>query len=145
MDTLAQIGGPLAALGVIGLLLGRDRAVRLVGLAITACGGGLAAVVFAPNTGLAGFATVAVIVLVVVAVLIAALWRWPMLLPFLALACVPARLPFKLSDANYNSFLLLYVVITGATLMLALEIYRGDERSRELGQVAWPLAGFVVW
>jgi O-antigen ligase len=145
MDTLAQIGGPLAALGAIGLLLGRDRAVRLVGLAITACGGGLAAVVFAPNTGLAGFATVAVIVLVVVAVLIAALRRWPVLLPFLALACVPARLPFKLSDANYNSFLLLYVVITAATLMLALEIYRGDERSRELGQVAWPLAGFVVW
>ncbi|MGA9762595.1 MAG: O-antigen ligase family protein [Gaiellaceae bacterium] len=145
MDTLAQIGGPLAAFGVIGLLLGRDRVVRLIGLALAACGGGLAAVVFSPNTGLAAFAAVAVIVLAVVAALIAALWRWPVLLPFLALACVPARLPFKLSDSNYNSFLLLYVVITAATLVLALEIYRGDVRSRELGPVAWPLAGFVVW
>ena len=145
MDTFAQIGGPLAALGVIGLLLGRNRAERLIGLALTACGGGLAANSFAPDTGLASLAIVATIVSVVVVALIVALRRWPALLPFLALACVPARLPFKLSDSNFNSFVLLYVVITAATLVLALEIYQGDERSREFGPVAWPLAGFVVW
>ena len=145
MDTLAQIGGPLAALGIVGLLLGRDRAVRLIGLALTACGGGLAANAFAPNTGLASLAIVAAIVSVVVVALVVALRRWPALLPFLALACVPARLPFKLSDSNFNSFVLLYVLITAATLVLALDIYRGDKRSRELGPLAWPLAGFVVW
>src|SRR5664280_140876 len=145
MDTLAQIGGPLAALGLIGLLLGRERRVRLFGLALTACGGGLAGNAFAPDTGLVALATIAAIVGVIVVALIVVLRRWPALLPFLALACVPARLPFKLSDSIYNSFLLLYVVITAATLVFALELYRGDKRSRELGQLAWPLAGFVVW
>jgi len=145
MDTLAQIGGPLAALGVIGLLLGRERRVRLFGLALSACGGGLAANAFAPDTGLAALATVALVVVLLVAALVVALQRQPALLPILALACVPARLPFSLSDSVYNSFVLLYVVITAATLVLALEIYRGDTRSRELGRVAWPLAAFVVW
>jgi len=145
MDALAQIGGPLAALGVIGLLLGRGRAVRLAGLLLMTCGGWLAAAAFIPHTGLVSFASVALIVLVVVTALVVVLRRWPALLPVLALACVPARLPFKLSDSNYNSFVLLYLVITAATLVLALEIYRGDKRSRELGPIAWPLVAFVVW
>jgi putative inorganic carbon (HCO3(-)) transporter len=145
MDTLAQIGGPLAALGIIGLLLGRDRKVRLIGLALASCGGGLAAVVFSPNTSLASFGIVAAIVLVLVGALVVALRRWSALLPILVLAFIPVRLPFKLSDSIYNSSFLLYLVVTAATLVLGLEIYRGDERSRELGPIAWPLAGFVVW
>jgi len=145
MDALAQIGGPLAALGVIGLLLGRKRALRLGGLVLIACGGGLAGAAFAPHTGPAALATIALIVLVTVAVLVVALLRWPALLPVLALVCVPARLPFKLSDSIFNSFVLLYLVIAAATLVLALEIYRGDKRSRELGPLTWPLVGFVVW
>ncbi len=145
MDALAQIGGPLAALGVIGLLLGRGRAVRLIGLALTACGGGLAAAAFTPHTGLVSVAIVALIVLAGAAILVVALRRQPALLPILALACVPARLPFRLSGSIYNSFVPLYVLITAATFVVALEIYRGDKRSRELGPIAWPLAGFVVW
>jgi putative inorganic carbon (HCO3(-)) transporter len=145
MDVLAQIGSPLAALGVIGLLLGRSRAVRFGGLALLSCGGWIAAVAFAPHTGLTALAIVALVVLVIVAVLMLALRRWPLLLPFLVLACVPARLPFKVSDSIYNSFVLLYLVITAATLLFAWELYRGDKRSRELGPIAWPLAAFVAW
>src|SRR5450830_918630 len=145
MDALAQIGGPLSALGVVGLLLGRHRGVRLLGLALVVCGGGLAAAAFAPHTGLVPLVTVAAAVLAATAVLVVALLRLPPLLPILALACVPARLPFKLSGSIYNSFVLLYVIITAATIVLALEIYRGDKRSRELGPIAWPLAAFVVW
>ncbi len=130
MDALAQIGGPLAALGVVGLLLGRGRAARLAVI---------------PHTGLVPFAAVALLVLATVAALVVVLRRWPALLPVLALACVPVRLPFRLNDSIYNSFVLLYLVITAATLVLALEIYRGDKRSRELGPIAWPLAAFVVW
>jgi O-antigen ligase len=145
MDAIAQIGGPFAALGVAGLLLGRDRWVRLVGLVLATAGGWLAAVAFIPHVGLASLAVTVGLVLVIVVALVVVLRRWAWLLPVLALACVPARLPFTLSDSNYNSFVLLYLVITAATLVLALEIYRGDERSRELGPIAWPLAGFVVW
>ena len=145
MDALAQIGGPLAALGLVGLLLAHDRWVRLGGLALAAGGGMLAAATFAPHVGPASLAITVVIVLVSASVLIVALRRWPWLLPVLALACVPARLPFTLSNSNYSSFVLLYVLITAATLVLALEIYRGDRRSRELGPLAWPVAGFVVW
>jgi putative inorganic carbon (HCO3(-)) transporter len=145
MDALAQIGGPLSALGVVGLLLGRRRNIRFLGLALLACGGGLAAAAFAPYAGLVPFVTVAAVVLAAIAVLVVALMRLPQLLPVLALACVPARLPFKLSGSIYNSFPLLYVIIAAATLVLALEIYRGDKRSRELGPIAWPLAAFVVW
>lgn len=145
MDAFAQIGGPLAAVGVIGLLLGSSRAVRLAGLALAAGGGILASVAFAPHADLSQLVVVALIVLVAVAALVFALLRRPALLPVLALACVPARLPFKLSDSNFNSFVLLYVVITAATLVLAWEIYRGDRRSRELGPLTWPLLAFVVW
>jgi O-antigen ligase len=145
MDALAQIGGPLSALGIVGLLLGRHRGVRFVGLALTVCGGGLAAAAFAPHSSLVPLLTVAAVVLAVTAVLIVALLRLPQLLPILALACVPVRLPFKLSGSIYSSFALLYLIITAATIVLALEIYRGDKRSRELGPIAWPLAAFVVW
>lgn len=145
MDAFAQIGGPLAAIGAIGLLLGRGRKVRLAGLGLMTCGGVLAAVAFAPHVDLAQSAIVAPIVLIAVAALVFTLLRWPALLPVIALACVPARLPFKLSDAIYNSFVLLYVVITAATLVLAWEIWRGDKRARELGPLTWPLVAFVVW
>jgi putative inorganic carbon (HCO3(-)) transporter len=145
MDALAQIGGPLAALGVIGLLLGRSRAVRLIGLVLLASGGWLAAAAFIPHTGLTSLLAVALVVLVIVTAFMVVLRRWPALLPFLALACVPARLPFKVSGEIYNSFVLLYLVITAAALLLALELYRGDKRSRELGPLAWPLVAFVAW
>jgi O-antigen ligase len=144
MNALAQIGGPLAALGVVGLLLGRQRGARLTGLALLVLGGVLASVAFAPHTA-GPLATVIAIVLVLVAVLVVALRRLPALLPILALACVPARLPFTLGGSTYNSFVLLYVVITAATVVVALEIYRGDKRSRELGPIGWPLVAFVVW
>ena len=56
MDVLAQIGGPLAAIGVVGLLLAKDRVARLVGLALMVFGGVIASVAFSPYTGFASLA-----------------------------------------------------------------------------------------
>jgi hypothetical protein len=38
-----------------------------------------------------------------------------------------------------------YVVILGATILLAWDLLSGDTRARELRAAAWPLAGFVGW
>src|SRR5262249_8556188 len=39
----------------------------------------------------------------------------------------------------------LYVVVVGAAFALAWQLLHRDERSRELGPLAWPLAAFVAW
>jgi hypothetical protein len=39
----------------------------------------------------------------------------------------------------------LYVVVAGAALALAWQLFYGESRSRELGPFAWPLALFVAW
>jgi len=145
LNALAQIGGPLSALGVLGLLLGRKRVLRVAGLGLIAGGGALVFTPIMPSVGSAFLAAGALAGVVIVGALVFALFRWPRLLPVLALACVPARLPFKLNGSTYNLLVPLYVVIGAATVVLAYEIFRGDERVRELGPIAWPLAAFVAW
>ncbi|MGD0166998.1 MAG: O-antigen ligase family protein [Gaiellaceae bacterium] len=145
MNVLAQIGGPVSALGVFGLLLGRRRIERLLALLTIACG---AALVFSPlmpsvSSPLRGAAIAAGIVAVVA--LARGLWRWPWLLPVLTLAFVPARLPIRMGGSSYNLLVPLYVVIAAAVLVLVYELVRGDKRYRELGAIAWPLAAFVAW
>jgi O-antigen ligase len=39
----------------------------------------------------------------------------------------------------------LYVVIIAAAMYLGWELVRGDERARELGLAAWPLAAYLAW
>jgi putative inorganic carbon (HCO3(-)) transporter len=39
----------------------------------------------------------------------------------------------------------LYVVILAATMYLGWELARGDDRVRELGLAAWPLAAYLAW
>ncbi|MGH3032748.1 MAG: O-antigen ligase family protein, partial [Gaiellaceae bacterium] len=39
----------------------------------------------------------------------------------------------------------LYAVVAGAALALGWSLWRGDERRRELGALAWPLALLVLW
>ena len=39
----------------------------------------------------------------------------------------------------------LRVVVAGAAVLLAWELVRGDDRARELGPLAWPLAALVAW
>ena len=145
MNALAQIGGPLSALGVLGLLLGGNRTLRLAGLGLIAGGGALVFTPIVPSVGPAFLAAGALAGLVIGGALVFAFFRWPWLLPVAGLACVPARLPFKLNGSTFNLLIPLYAVIGAAAVVLAYEIFCGDERVRELGAIALPLAVFVAW
>lgn len=145
MSELARIGGVAAAPGVLLLLLTAGRAWRLLGLALVLTGGAFVAWPLAPN--LSAPVLVAGITAGLV-VSVGATWtlvRWPWLLPVLALACVPARFPVDLGGSTYNLLIPLYFLVTASTLVLAFELFRGDERVRELAPVAWPLALFIAW
>ena len=64
--------------------------------------------------------------------------------PFATLACIPIRIPFDIGDENANLLLPLYAVIGALALALAWQLLRGDDRIRELGPLAWPLAAVVA-
>ena len=69
----------------------------------------------------------------------------PWLLPLAALACVPSgsactsTAPARSCSCRSTSSIL------GAAMLLGWELVRGDERARELGLAAWPLAAFLAW
>ena len=67
--------------------------------------------------------------------------RLPWLLPLAALATVPVRI----GALGHQLLVPLYLVILGGALLFAWHLVRGDERSRELGVAAWPLALYVGW
>jgi O-antigen ligase len=71
--------------------------------------------------------------------------RVPWLLPAFALACVPARIGVHVGHASTKLLLPLYLVILGATILLAWDLVAGDNRVRELRAAAWPLAAYLVW
>jgi O-antigen ligase len=142
---LAPAGGALACLGLAFLFAGRGPGVRLGGLALGTLGGCLLGVPLAPS-GHEGF----VIAAFVAASLLCGglgllLRRWPWALAFAMLLVVPARIPMHV-DGLHGKFLLpLYVLAGAAAVQLAVETLQGDERSRELGPLAVPLAAFVLW
>src|SRR5581483_5324793 len=82
------------------------------------------------------------------------------------LACAPARIPVSIGHTPANLLLPMYVVVAGAVVALAWELFGDAETalpakpeapidphrerrlgacSRELGPLAWPLALFVGW
>ena len=141
---LAQIGGIVGAAGLAILLLAPAGRVRLVGLVAWAAGGAALAASLAPGGRgvlIAAAGAAAVVGAVVLAVLFL---RWPWLVPVLTLACVPARVPVALEGEDANLLLPLYAVVAGVGLALGWELLRGDQRARELGPLAWPLAAFVA-
>src|ERR671936_1084170 len=71
--------------------------------------------------------------------------RWPWVLAFAALVCVPARIPVRVGSTDANLLVPLYGVVAAAALVLAYELVRGDRRARELGPLALPLAAFAGW
>jgi len=71
--------------------------------------------------------------------------RWSWLLPLTALACVPIRFGVHVGGASTKLLVPLYVVVLGATILLAWDLVDGDERVRELRAVAWPLAAYLAW
>src|SRR5207248_3912122 len=73
------------------------------------------------------------------------LLRWPWLLALAALACVPAPFTVKVGGTDANLLVPMYAVVAAAALALAWQLWRRDERTRELGPLTLPLAGFVLW
>jgi O-antigen ligase len=142
---LARAAGPIGAAGLVVLLLATARWQRLAGLAVWAVGAAVLAVYLAPSGHVALLGAAAAAGLVLAAAGAYVFRRWPWLLAIATLACVPARIPVTIGSTEANLLVPLYGVVAAAALALAWELLRGDERSRELGPVALPLAAFVVW
>jgi putative inorganic carbon (hco3(-)) transporter len=139
----AQAAGVVGALGLAALYLAPGRAARLAGLVAWAAGLGVLGVYLLPDLSGTRLVGAAVGGLVVSAVVAVALRRWPYFLAFATLACIPLRLPVDIGTDEVNLLLPLYAVIGGLALSLGWDLLRGDERVRELGPVALPLAAFV--
>ena len=144
MIGLAHLGGPIACLGLALLLVVKTQRDRIAGLAFAAFGACVLAAAVAPDrpVELLGGAFAALAVGLALALVFR---RLPWLLPLAALACVPARIGVHVGHSNTKLLLPLYVVILGATILLAWDLVAGDSRVRELRAVAWPLAAYLAW
>ena len=140
MIGLAEIAGPIACIGLAVLLLARRRRNRIAGLCYAGVGTVLLAVSLAPsNAAEVGVAVAGVIVL---GPLLAWLFRRePWLVAFATLAFIPFRIGFL----GHSLLVPLYAVALGAAGLLLWQLVDGDERTRELGIVSWPLALYLVW
>jgi O-antigen ligase len=76
----------------------------------------------------------------------ALLVRYPYLLPFGTIACLPARIPVEVGGEDANLLIPLYGVIAAQAIALGWQLaVRRDRRARELGPVTLPLAAFIAW
>jgi hypothetical protein len=142
---LPRAGGADGALGIAALVLGRTRLERAAGLIAWAAGCVALAAWLAPSGHHRAYAAAAVAGALLAAVLAWAFVRVPWLLTVAVVGFAPARIPVTVGHTSANLLLPMYVVVAGAALALAWELYRGDGRRRELGPVAWPAALFVAW
>jgi putative inorganic carbon (hco3(-)) transporter len=142
---VARAAGPVAAAGVALLFVAPRRDLRLAGLAAWAAGCIWLAYYLAPRGHLMLLAGGALVGLGLAAVGAALLQRWPWLLALAALACVPARIQVNIGSTQASLLVPMYGVVAAAALALGWQLLRKDERSRELGPLAWPLAAFVLW
>jgi O-antigen ligase len=142
---LARAGGVVGSLGLGLLLVAPGRWQRLAGLVAWALGAILLAVHLAPSGHRPLLAGAAVVGLGLAAAGAGVFRRWPFLLPFVVLACVPARIHVTVGSTTANLLVPLYAVVAAGALLLAWELLQRDRRARELGIVTWPLAAFVAW
>jgi putative inorganic carbon (HCO3(-)) transporter len=141
---LAHLGGPVACLGLALLLVAGSRRSRLAGLGFAVLGACLLGIALAPNAPVQLAIGVAAALAAAGAGAIA--FRLvPWLLPLAALACIPIRIGVHVDGAGSKLLVPLYVVILAAAMYLAWELAHGDERVRELGLAAWPLAAYLAW
>ena len=145
MSVAAQAASVVGTAGLAALLLAPGRWHRLAGLGAWAVGSGVLALYLLPDLSTFRLVAGAVGGAVAAVVLAWALDRWPYLLAFATLACIPLRIPVDIGSDRVNLLLPLYAVVGGLALALAWSLVKGDARSRELGPVALPLAAFVVW
>jgi len=145
VSVAAQIAGVVGALGLGALLLAPGREARTLGLVAWAAGLGVLGLYLLPDLSRSRLVAAAVGGLVASVAFAWALRRWPYLLAFATLACIPLRLPVDIGSDEVNLLLPLYAVIGGLALSLGWALLRGESRARELGPVAWPLAAVVMW
>ena len=140
MIGLAEIAGPIACIGLAVLLLARTRRNRIAGLCYAGVGTALLAASLAPSSR--GELAAAIVGVIVIGPLVAWLFkREPWLVAFLTLAFVPFRIGFL----GHSLLVPLYVVALGAAGLLLWQLVEGDDRTRELGIVSWPLALYLIW
>jgi len=73
------------------------------------------------------------------------LLRRPWALAFATLACIPVRLPVDVGAEDANLLLPLYAVVASLVAALGWQLLRGEDRDRELGPIAFPLAAVIAW
>ena len=144
-DELIAVGGPLGAVGFSILLLAPGRAPRLAGLAATGAGVLLLAAALAPAGHELELAAASVGGALFAAAGAVGFLRWPWVVPVIALALTPVRIPVDIGTTEANLLLPLYAVVAAAALALGYQLLRDDGRARELGALAWPVAAFVLW
>jgi O-antigen ligase len=141
---LAHVGGPVACLGLGVVLAARPPWLRLAGLVGGGAGAALLGVSLAPHAP--GKLAIGVAAALFAAAAIAIAFRLvPWLLLIAAFACVPARIGVHFLGGSGSKLVPLYVVVIGATMLLAWELARGDRRARELGLATWPLVAYLAW
>src|SRR5262249_9367562 len=142
---VARVAGPVAAAGLAILYVAPRRDLRLAGLIAWAAGCFWLAYYLAPRghlSLLAGGGRARRLPASAPAPLVL---RWPWLLALAALACVPARIQVNIGSTQASLLVPMYGVVAAAALALGWQLLRGDERSKELGPLTWPLAAFVLW
>ena len=144
MIGLAHLGGPIACLGLALLLVAKTRRERIAGLGFAAFGTCVLCVALAPHRPLEllGGTFGALGIGLALALVFR---RVPWLFPVLALASVPVRIGVHVGHSSTKLLLPLYIVILGATILLAWDLIEGDRRVRELRAAAWPLAAYLAW
>jgi O-antigen ligase len=137
---LAEIAGPIACIGLAVLLLARTRRNRIAGLCYAGVGTVLLAASLAPSDAAELGAAIAGVI--VLGPLLAWLFRRePWLIAYATLAFIPFRIGFL----GHSLLVPLYAVALGAAGLLLWQLVEGDERTRELGIVSWPLALYLIW
>ena len=127
------------------LLVATRSELRLAGLVAWIAGTGGLALYLAPDGRTAELAAAGVVGILLAVAGGYALLRWPWVLAFATIACIPIRVPVDVGVEDANLLLPLYLVIGSLVVALGWNLVRGDKRSRELGPVGWPLAAFVAW
>src|SRR5207253_6805212 len=122
VSALAHVGGPLGCFGLAALLVGRERWLRLAGLAALALGALFLGIYLAPRGHHLAYAGAGVLGAAAAVAGAALLRRWPSLVAFATLLLVPVRVSVTVGATEANLLIPLYVVVAAAGILLAWEL-----------------------